>query len=280
MDERLDPLVTNLNVDYDYLTTMRLELKQGNFFSDKYPVDSPNIIINQSYLEATNLKDPIGKSIYREGIESYNVIGVVKDFHFKPVSNKIEPLFIFCSNEKWAYNYLTIRIDNSDVKNTIEEIKKITYKHNPDFPFEFHFMEDDFEALYRRSKRMESLLGSFAILAIFVSCLGLFGLSSYMTEQRTKEIGIRKVHGASVARIVRLLGSKFVNSILIANAIAWVIAFLLMELMLRNFPYRIKLNIWFFVLPGLMTLALALLIIGYQTIKAANSNPVDSLKYE
>jgi len=280
MDERLDPLVTNLNVDYDYLTTMRLELKQGDFFSEKHPVDSPNIIINESYLEATNLKDPIGKSIYREGIDSYNVIGVVKDFHFKPVSNKIEPLFIYCSTEKWEYNYLTLRIDDTEVKNTIDEIKKITYKHNPDFPFEFNFMEDDFEALYRRSKRIETLLGSFAILAIFVSCLGLFGLSSYMTEQRTKEIGIRKVHGASVARIVRLLTSKFVNSILIANAIAWIIAFFLMELMLRNFPYRIKLNVWIFVLPGLATLALALVIIGYQTIKAANSNPVDSLKYE
>jgi putative ABC transport system permease protein len=134
--------------------------------------------------------------------------------------------------------------------------------------------------MYRKSKRLELLLSSFAIIAIIISSMGLFGLSSYLTEQKTKEIGIRKVHGASVQQIVKLLTSNFMKSILIANAIAWVIAFFLMELLLRNFPYRIKLNIWIFVLPGLATLALALLIIGYQTIKAANSNPVDALKYE
>ena len=280
IDENLNPLVTYLNVDYDYLTTMKLELKQGDFFSEKYPVDSPNIIINESYIEVTNLDNPIGTSIYRKGVDSYNVIGVVKDFHFKPVSNKIGPLFIFCSSEKWGYNYLTLRIDNTDVKNTIAEIKKIANKHNPDFPFEFHFMEDDFDAIYRSSKRIQSLLGSFAILAIFISCLGLFGLSSFMTEQRTKEIGIRKVHGASVIRIVKLLTSNFIKSVLIANAIGWVIAFLLMELLLRNFPYKMNLNIWIFILPGLATLTLALLVIGYQTIKAANANPIDTLKYE
>ena len=141
-------------------------------------------------------------------------------------------------------------------------------------------MEDDFDVMYRSTKRIESLLGSFAILAIFISCLGLYGLSSYMTEQKTKEIGIRKVHGASVIRIVKLLTADFTKSILIANAIGWVSAFLLMELLLRNFPYKIKLNIWIFVLPGIATFTLELLVIGYQTIKAANSNPVDALKYE
>ncbi len=280
IDENLNPLVTYLNVDYDYLTTMKLELKKGDFFSEKFPIDSPNIVINESYVEVTNLENPIGTTIYRKGIDSYNVIGVIKDFHFKPVSNKIGPLFIFCSTENWGYNYLTLRIDNSDVKNTIAEIKKIANKHNPDFPFEFYFMGDDFDAMYRSSKRIQSLLGSFAILAIFISCLGLFGLSSYMTEQRTKEIGIRKVHGASVLRIVKLLTSDFIKSILIANAIGWVSAFLLMELLLRNFPYKIKLNIWIFALPGLATLAIALLVISYQTIKAANANPIDALKYE
>ncbi|MCK4700712.1 MAG: hypothetical protein KAT38_10270, partial [Bacteroidales bacterium] len=228
----------------------------------------------------TNLDNPIGTSIYRKGIDSYNVIGVIKDFHFKPVSNKIGPLFIFCSTENWGYNYLTLRIDNTDVKNTIAEIKTIANKHNPDFPFEFHFMEDDFDAMYRSSKRIQSLLGSFAILAIFISCLGLYGLSSYMTEQKTKEIGIRKVHGASVIRIVKLLTADFTKSILVANAIGWPLAFILMELFLRNFPYKIKMSIWIFVLSGLSTLVLALFIISYQTIKAANANPMEAMKYE
>jgi len=280
IDENLNPLVTFLNVDYDYLTTMKLELKQGDFFSEKYPVNSPNIIINESYARVTNLENPIGTSIYRKDDDSYNVIGIIKDFHFKPVSNRIGPLFIFCSTESWGYRYLTLRIDNTDVKNTIAEIKKITNKHNPDFPFEFHFMEDDFDALYRSSKRIEYLLCSFAIIAIIISCLGLFGLSSYMTEQRTKEIGIRKVHGASVIRIVKLLTSDFIKSILIANAIGWPLAFLLMQGLLLDFPYKTKLNLWIFVLTGLSTFTIALLVIGYQTIRAANSNPVEALKYE
>ena len=134
--------------------------------------------------------------------------------------------------------------------------------------------------MYRSTKRIQSLLGSFAILAIFISCLGLYGLSSYMTEQRTKEIGIRKVHGASVIRIVKLLTADFTKSILIANAIGWVSAFFLMELLLRNFPYKITLNIWIFIIPGMATFALAFLVIGYQTIKAANANPIETLKYE
>ena len=280
MDENLNPLVTSLNVDYDYIQTMKLEMKQGNFFSEEYPVNSPNIIINERYAEVTGLENPIGTTIYRDGKDSYNVIGIIKDFHYMALNNKVNPLFIFCSTEMWGYRYITMRIDNTDVENTISEIKKIAKKHNPDFPFEFGFLEDDLEAMYRRSKRFELLLGSFAVLAIVISCLGLFGLSSYMTEQRTKEIGIRKVHGASVMRIVKLLTSDFTKSILIANAIGWVLAFLLMELLLRNFPYKINLNIWIFVLPGLATLALALLVISYQTIKAANSDPVDTLKYE
>jgi len=280
LDENLNPLVTSLNVDYDYLVTMKLEMKQGNFFSEKYPINSPNIVINERYAEVTGLENPIGTTIYRDGNDSYNVIGIIKDFHYMALNNKINPLFIFCSTENWGYQYITMKIDNTDVENTIAEIKKITMKHNPDFPFEFGFLEDDLEAMYRRSKRIELLLGSFAVLAIVISCLGLFGLSSYMTEQRTKEISIRKIHGASVFRIVKLLSADFTKSILIANAIGWVVAFALMELMLRNFPYKIQLNIWIFVLPGLATLIMALIVISYQTIKAANSNPVDALKYE
>ncbi|MCD4817140.1 MAG: ABC transporter permease [Candidatus Cloacimonetes bacterium] len=280
IDENLNPLVTALNVDYDYLATMKLEMKQGNFFSEKYPTNSPNIIINERYAEVTGLENPIGTTIYKDSKNSYNVIGIIKDFHYMALSNKINPLFIFCSTEKWGYRYLTIRIDNADVENTITEIKKITKKYNPEFPFEFGFLEDDLEAMYRKSKRIELLLASFAVLAIVISCLGLFGLSSYMTEQRTKEIGIRKVHGASVIKIVKLLTSDFTKSILIANAIGWVLAFVLMELLLLNFPYKIKLDIWIFVLPGLATLVLALLVISFQTIKCANSNPVKALKYE
>ncbi|MBT5420784.1 MAG: hypothetical protein HOK80_07815 [Candidatus Cloacimonetes bacterium] len=279
MDENLNPLVTTLNVDYDYIETMKLEMASGEFFSEKYPVNSPNIIINERYAEVTQMEDPIGKSIYR-GNESYKVIGVIKDFHYMSLNNKINPLFISCSTTNWGYRFLTMKIASSEMQNTITEIKAITKKFNPDFPFEFGFVEDDIEAMYRKSKRLELLLSSFAVIAIIISSMGLFGLSSYLTEQKTKEIGIRKVHGASVQQIVKLLTSNFMKSILIANAIAWVIAFFLMELLLRNFPYRIKLNIWIFVLPGLATLALALLIIGYQTIKAANSNPVDALKYE
>ena len=279
MDENLDPLVTSLNVDFDYLQTMKLKMKQGEFYSKKYPVNSPNIIINERYAEVTGMVDPIGKSIYR-GKDSYKIIGIIKDFHYMALNNKINPLFIFCSTENWGYRYLTMKITNTDVENTIAEIKKITKKHNPDFPFEFGFLEDNLEAMYRKSKRIEYLLSSFAVLAVVISCLGLFGLSSYITEQRTKEIGIRKIHGATVMRIVKLLTADFTKSILIANAIGWVLAFLLMELLLRNFPYKIKLNIWIFILPGIATFTLALLVIGYQTIKAANSNPVDALKYE
>ncbi len=279
-DENLNPLVTYLNVDCDYLKTMDMELAEGEFFSNKYLINSPFILINEKYAEITNLDNPVGTKIYKDNGESYTVIGVVKDFHFKPVSRNIGPLFMFYSTEWPQYSYITMRITNQNIEETLEYLETTVRKHNPSYPFEFHFLENDYDVMFRSQKRLTNLLAGFAILAIIISCLGLFGLTAFMAEQRTKEIGIRKTMGATVPVIIGLLIKDISKSIMIANIVGWPVSFIIMTGFLQNFPYRISISLWIFILSGIITALIALIVVAYQTIKAATANPIDSLRYE
>jgi putative ABC transport system permease protein len=223
------------------------------------------------------LRNPVGKRVYafeREGI----IIGVMKDFHLLSLHSEIEPI-IFKLTESWRLN-LIVRINPDNIPGTISHLKRVFEKFAPSFPFEYHFMNEEFDLLYRSEYRMRELFQYFAILAIFISCLGLLGLASFMAEQRTKEIGIRKVLGAPVSRIILLLSADFTKWVLAANIIAWPLAYFAISKWLENFAYRTSLNMSIFILSGVLALATALLTVSYQTLKAALANPVESLRYE
>jgi len=257
-----------------------LELVAGeNFFKPYVEGDEIVYILNESALELMQLDDPIGKrfAMYNEQAEG-TIIGVVKDYHFQTLTNEIGPIMITTLN--WWRGETFIKINPHNVTETLGFIEETFNKFAPSFRFQYSFLDEDIDELYHEFYEMGSIIKYFAILAIFISCLGLFGLASFMTEQRTKEIGIRKVLGSSVSAVVMLLSKDFGKWVLLGNFIAWPIAYYAMNKFLAMFAYRAELNIWLFIISGLLALVIALFTVGYQTIKAANSNPVEVMKYE
>jgi len=227
-------------------------------------------------------KDPIGKKIGLEGAPDqsqlqYTVVGVVRDFHFATIRHKIEPLLMQCSRNN---GILSVKISGTNVPNTLAFIEKTWKRLNPQDIFTYTFLDDDYNELYSREQAFASMAGHFTGLAIFIAALGLFGLSAFATQQRRKEIGIRKVLGASVQKITFLLGTDFLLWVAVANVAAWPIAWLLMQKWLEEFAYRIELSPWPFIAAALLSVLIAGLTISYQALRAALSNPVRALRYE
>jgi putative ABC transport system permease protein len=265
-------------VGFDFLDTYKMKLAQGRFFSREFTSDRTQaFVINEAAAQAMQMSDPIGKDLEmydRKG----SIIGVVKDFHFENMHQKIEPL-VFSFTEHCVY--FTIRLKGERLPETIQYIHKQTQTYFPDLPFEFHFWKDTLEQFYRTEWRMGQLFTYFSILAIFISCLGILGLASFVIARKTKEIGIRKVLGASVAELLALLTGDFMKWILWANAIAWPVAFLGMESWLRHFAYRTTIGWWWsFAAAAIFSLFIALLTISWEVLRAARANPVESLRYE
>jgi putative ABC transport system permease protein len=208
------------------------------------------------------------------------IIGVMKNFHYYSLRNKIEPLAIYMRPPDQGFNYTLIRIPPENISASLDFVKETWQKVVPDFPFEYRFLVDDFEYYYRSEERMGDLLRYFSILAVLIACLGLFGLASFTAEQRTKEIGIRKVLGASASQITLLLCREFFVLVLLANFIAWPVAYFVMRNWLQDFAYRTSLGVFTFVLTMVLALIIALLTVSFQAVKAAVANPVDALKYE
>jgi putative ABC transport system permease protein len=213
------------------------------------------------------------------------IIGVIKDFNYWPLYYRSGPLVIFYKTydpepNHHFYRYIFARISPDNIPQTISSIKEVYSKFNPEFPFTYRFLDDDYSRLYRSEEQAGAILRSFAVLAVLISCLGLFGLASFLAEQRTKEIGIRKVLGSSVHGIIVLLSKQFLKWVAVANIIALPIAWYMSYAWLRNYPYRTGTGIWVFILTACMTLVIALMTVSYQAIKAARANPVDSLRYE
>jgi putative ABC transport system permease protein len=267
-------------VDFDYIPTYRMQIKEGRNFSRQFPADANNYIINEEAVRQMGLKTPIGKQLDFWGHKG-KIIGVVKDFNFRHLGNKIAPLVLSAAGE-WGMDkkYLAARIKPGNPAETINHFRRVWKSINPNFSFDYHFFDETYDRLYMSEQRLEKILFSFSVLAIFISCLGLFGLASFMAEQRTKEIGIRKVLGATVPGIVLLFSGKFVKWVMISNIIAWPAAYYLMNQWLRYFAYRTDIHIGIFVFSGLTALVISLLSLSYQSIKAATANPVQSLRYE
>lgn len=205
---------------------------------------------------------------------------MLKDFHFKPLHQKIEPLVARLIRPPWMPNYLSLKINPENIPETLLFLEEKFKEFSPDYPFEYSFLDERINNAYKSEQKLGKIFNYFALIALFIACLGLFGLASFTSEQRTKEIGIRKVVGASVSKIFVLLSKEFIKRILIANIIAWPIAYFAMNKWLQNFAYRINIGIGIFLISGLIALVIAMLTISCQSIKAATANPVDALRYE
>lgn len=276
----VDPLVTYFAVEPNFLEAFEMELAQGKFFSEEEK-NRNNIVINERFAELIGMDIPVGKGM-RNGQDMYTILGVVKDFHFKPIHYEIGPMMLYYGTigSFLKYNYMFIKIRPENMPITLGFIEKTVKTFNPEFPFVYEFLDEDHGRLYRSEERIGTITRTFTILTVFVSCLGLFGLASFMAERRTKEIGIRKVLGATAPGIVFILSREFTKWIVLANVFAWPVAYFVMRSWLQNFPYRITIGVGIFVLSGFLTLAVALLTVSYQSIRAALANPVQSLKYE
>jgi putative ABC transport system permease protein len=224
-----------------------------------------------------DIQSPIGKMFNMRGKEG-QIVGIVKDFHYQSLHQKIEPLILHI--EPWWYRFIIIKLRSENLSETIEFVKKTHSKFNPYYRFEYSFFNDHVDQFYRAEKVLSKVFHYFSSLAIFIACLGILGLAVYAAESRKKEIVIRKVLGASVPRIVILLSKGYTRWILAANLISWPIAYFVMNKWLQNFAYRVDLEIKIFILSGMAAVCIALLTLGYQTIKAATADPVDSLRYE
>ncbi len=281
-----EPAGTNYTVsDYDFVETFDLELIQGRSFSRSYVRDAKEAcIINETLANQLGLKSPVGEQItlefdgFDESERQVKVIGVVKDFHFQSLRSPLGP-FLLKIQRQWC-NYVYVKIDGKDVQKSLKEIGRVFGRFSPDYPFDYEFLDDYYNEMYKAEIELGTLFKVFGGLALFISCMGLFGLSTFVAEQRTKEIGIRKVLGARVSSIVYLLSQGFTKLVLISNLIAWPVSYWLMKHWLQEFSYKITLSIDIFLVSAFLTLAIAVLSVGYQTVKAAVANPVDSLMYE
>ena len=279
-----DPsIVPNLRysiTQFDYLETFGMEIIEGRSFSREYSSDINNFVINEEAVRYMGLEHPVGTRIKFWGREG-QVIGVVKDFHHVSLHRKILPhIFTVHPALYGALNSISIKIKPEAVPDTIRHIKEVSQKFAPSFPFEYSFLDKGIDDLYQAEQRLGRIFGYFAFVAIFISCLGIFGLSAFSAEQRTKEIGVRKVLGATSSGLVVLLSKEFIHWVLLANVVSWPVAFLVMRKWLQNFAYRTDIGWGSFFLAGFVSLLIALLSVSYQAIKAALSDPLKSLKYE
>ncbi len=268
------------NIDEQYIPTMGMELIAGRNFSKEFGADSTSVIINQSAAEALGFNnDALGKTLHRDtnnGKQLLTVIGVIKDFNFKPLRQQVEPLIML----NRSYGGLIVRTKVQDMSGLVAHLNNLWLGYGSNDPFSYAILDDVYNETYLPEQKMGSILNLFAILTIFVACLGLFGLVTYTAEQRFKEIGIRKVLGSSVTEIVTLLSKDFLKLIIVSFLIAFPVGYYLMEKWLRDFAYRVYIDWRIFTLTAIITLAIALITISFKSIKAATVNPVETLRSE
>lgn len=271
------PMMHWIAVDHDFIDTFQIEILRGRNFSREFHSDSRNAyILNEAAVNEIGWESPIGKQfkIIKEG----PVIGVVRNFHFFSLHQKIEPLALLIYPE--GLDYLAVRVRPNSMPDTLKFINSTWNEFSRTQPFEYSFLDEDYDNLYKSETRLTKIFGYVTALSIFIAFLGLFGLASFLIERRAREIGIRKVLGASVSNLFIFLSKEFIKCILIANVIAWPLGYFIMSQWLQNFAYRISVGFWVFLMAMAFALSIALFTVSYQTIKAALANPVDALRYE
>jgi ABC-type antimicrobial peptide transport system permease subunit len=265
-------------VAYDFVKTLGLQLKDGRDFSTEYPTDSVGFLLNETAVEKIGLQNPVGQTILW-GNQPGKIVGVLKDFHFNSMHSSIDPLIVRLK-EDWTWGNILVRVQAGKTREAISGLEKLAKTVNPKFPFTYQFSDQEFAKLYQSEQLVSKLSNYFAFLGIFISCLGLFGLATFATAQRRKEIGVRKVLGASVTSISFLLANDFLKVVALAFLVAFPAAWLIMNNWLQNFVYRIDIEWWMFALAGFVTLGIAMLTVSYQSIRSALANPIKSLRTE
>lgn len=272
--------LANMSVNFYFFETLGVQIKEGRSFSHELTNETSKLIFNESAIKLMGINNPIGKYV-KYGGRDVEIIGVVRDFNFESLYNDIKPSFyrLMPSDNNYGEN-IFVKVNSGDVKSTISNIQGLYTKFNAGLSLEFSFLDNDYQKLYDAERRISILSKYFASLAIIISCLGLFGLSTYTIRNRTKEIGIRKVHGSTAFNIVNLLTASFTRLVFISLIISLPLSFLIIKIWLNNFAYRIDLNLWMFLTTGILTLIIAWITVGMQSLKAANMNPAVSLKDE
>jgi len=274
-------------VDADFLDVMKIEMAEGRFFNREIPMDGQAVIINQSLARKLKADDLLGKRMRiwagtTSGTQLFPIIGIVKDFHYESLHEPIKPLAMVMLNGTvpWSESYVSIRVRTEDMRETISEIRETWESVAPGTPFKFSFLDSIYDAQYQNEARTGRIFTIFTMLAVFVACIGLMGLSSYTAEQRTKEIAIRKVLGAPVRRLVLMLSAEFAGWVTGAILMAWPLAYYLMVLWLRGFAYRTEIRLHPFLLSAILMFAATGLTAGYHAVRSALAQPADSLRSE
>lgn len=269
-------LTNNMYIDNDYIDALGMQLIKGRNFDENYSKDSNSFIVNELAVKKMNLLDPIGTEITLRGI-SGKIIGVTKDFHYSSMHSPVGPIIMLRAK---ASNFLIVKIKTNDFRTTMEELRNIVLSNFPDYTFSYKTLSDRYSELYSNEKRIGKMFNYFALLAILLSCLGLFGLSAYSAEQKTKEIGIRKALGGSISSIILILEKEFIFWVLISNIIAWPVSYYFANKWLESFTYKVHISITTFIIAAALTLIIAISTVFAQAYRASRKNPTKSLRYE
>lgn len=281
-----DPVLCQFVVaDYDFLKTFQIDLKEGRFFSKEFPADIDAVVVNEAAVASfPTEEDVIGKELVsldaRDIGHSYKIVGVVRDFNYESLRTKVRPLVLHLKMENHPANILTLRIAANDMKNTVAYIADKWKELAPSDPMAYNFVDTTLSRLYIAEEKTNVASLIFSSIAIFIACIGLFGLAAFVAEQRTKEIGIRKVLGATSRQVVLLLSREFAVWVLISNALAWPVAWFVMKDWLDNFAFHTEMPVSYFFIAGVTTFLIALITVGFHAVRAARTNPVESMRHE
>lgn len=272
-------LMRGVGVDYDFIETFKMKMLDGRPFSRAFSNDGANYILNETAVKAMGIQAPVGKQ-FTLWDNTGTIIGVVKDYHFRSLRTGVAPLLLRVYDPQWL-NYVFVRIKPGHIPGALDFLESKWKQLAPGYPFEYRFVDDLLDSLYTTEQRIKSIFTYLTLLAMCISCLGLFGLAAFLAEQRTKEVGVRKVFGASAVKIGLLFSGEFLKWILAACVIAWPLAYIFLDhLLLRNYVYRITIGIRPFLLSGILAMVIALLTIGHRVFKTAAANPIEALRYE
>lgn len=272
----VDPLVSQVSVDFDFVKIFGIKMVDGSFYSEGRYKDTMQVVINKAFSDIIDLNPIVGQILDRG--TPMKIIGVTENFNFKPLTLSVEPLVMYCNTP--STNFVFCKVNSAHLHQTLQKMEDIHNEINGNFPFEFHFLNDEYENLYKGEIRQGKVFNIFALLAILISCLGLFGLSSYMMTQRIKEIGIRKANGASVNNIMFLFTRYYIIWIGVAYVIAVPVSCFFAKQWLKDYAYHTVISTWIFLLAGALAILIAFLTVAWQSRKAARMNPVDALRYE
>jgi putative ABC transport system permease protein len=278
-DKQMSETMAYLEIDKDFVSTYGIQVKDGYLPGDTAcPYSGTQYLLSEAAIKKFGWKDPIGRkfSCYN-GKEGF-VTGIFGDFNFKSLREEVEPLFLFMREND--SRYMAVKLSSTSISGSVDYIRNIWNKMTPDSPFDYFFYDNYYDQLYRKERQFGKVIFIFSAIAILIACMGLFGLAAFFSELRTKEIGIRKVNGATIAEVMIMLNTKFIKWVFIAFLIAAPIAFYAMHKWLQSFAYKTKLSWWIFCLAGIIALVIALITVSFQSWKAATKNPVEALRYE